>query len=93
MDLAFRRKEDVWRGRGRPRRAIEPQVVQAAQQTYRTGRVGEATYTAEEEEEARELIAQLNAYARSVGKRMVIQRGDADEILFQMVDYVRKAKK
>lgn len=61
-----------------------------ADRTYRTGKVGQVTVEASEEEEANELIRLLKSYAKSRGNRMRIQRDD-DQLRFEMVDVERRA--
>lgn len=85
MNVTMEPKAEHWRGRGAPRKHVPPQIKQLADATYRTGNIGRAEITADEEEEARELTSLLRSYANGRGLRMRIQRDD-DVILFEMVD-------
>lgn len=84
-------KKEVWRGRGRPPRAVPAQVARMAEDTYRTGEVGVITVEADEEEELKELTGYLNSYATSKGRRMRIQR-EGDVVRFEMVDVAKRRK-
>lgn len=84
-------KRDVWRGRGRPRREVPPQVKDMADSTYRTGNVYVVTITADEEDDLRDLVSYLNSYAGSLGRRMRVQRED-DTVRFEMVDIKPRKK-
>lgn len=84
-------KAEAWRGRGRPRREIPPEIRQAADRTYRTGNVQVATVASDEEGELRELLSLLNSYATSLGRKIRWQR-EGDVVRFEMVD-VQKRKK
>ncbi len=84
-------KNEAWRGRGRPRREIPPEIRAAADRTYRTGHVQVVTITADEEEELRELLSLLNSYATSLGRRIRHQRV-GDEVRFEMVDVVKRKR-
>lgn len=91
MEVNLRKKGDVWRGRGAPRRQVPPEIAQLAEDTYRTGQCGTATIVTEEDEaDARELVNLLTSYARSRGKRLNTQRED-EELRFEMVDKVTAA--
>ena len=91
MHIATASKKEVWRGRGRPRRVIPPEVRAFADSTYRTGNVKVVTIEAGEEEEMKELVSLLTSYAVSLGRRMRVQRED-DTFRFEMVD-VKPRKK
>lgn len=85
MQITLHEKQDVWRGRGHPRREIPEQVRRMADATYGTGKVGRVEFGADDEEDITELVRLLKAYARHQGRRMRIQR-DEDEIRFEMTD-------
>lgn len=85
MQVTFAPKSEVWRGRGHPRRSIPAAVQEMASATYKTGRVGTVTIGPEDEEDAIELRRLLISYAKSLGRRMRIQRDD-DQLRFEMVD-------
>lgn len=89
MQVTFSPKAEVWRGRGHPRRHVPQEVRDMADRTYRSGKVGRVTVNPAEEEEAAELIRLLKSYAKSLGRRMRIQRDD-DELRFELVDVERK---
>jgi hypothetical protein len=92
MELQLVPKQEVWRGRGAPRKQVPDEIKHAADATYKTGKVGNVVIASDEEEEAKELIGLLTSYANSLGKRMRVQRQD-DTIRFEMVDRVKRAKK
>lgn len=92
MELHLVPKQEVWRGRGAPRKQVPDQIKRAADATYKTGNVGNVTILEGEEEEAKELVGLLTSYANSIGKRMRVQRQD-DTIRFEMVDKVKRTKK
>lgn len=103
MEVAFKEKREVWRGRGHPRRVIPPAVRQLADDTYNNpGKVGVVTFGAEDRPDVDELCRLLRSYAKSLGLVMRIQRdddedqaGDEDqaptfELRFEMADKPRK---
>lgn len=92
MELQLVPKQEVWRGRGAPRKQVPAEIKQAADATYRTGQCGHVTVEEGEEVEAKELIGLLTSYANSLGRRMRVQRQD-DVIRFEMVDRAKRAKK
>lgn len=85
MEVTFAEKQDVWRGRGHPRRSIPRKVREMADATYRTGKVGQVSIGPEDEEDVTELRRLLTSYAKSRGLVMRIQRDD-DELRFEMAD-------
>lgn len=85
MNVTLERQEKVWRGRGKPRKVIPPEIQKLADDTYNTGRVGVATVGEGEQEKARELVSLLRSYANSKGKRMRIQE-EGNTIRWRMVD-------
>lgn len=91
MQLTLKPKaESTWRGRGRPPRAVPPHIAAEIERAYRRQEIGEVWMEDEDtEEEVRELISILNAYARSKGKRMVIQQDDG-VLRFEMKDRGKK---
>ncbi len=92
MEVTVENRDSAWRGRGRPRRVIPPQVAELARATYKTGNVGQAVITDGEEEEARELASLLTAYAEYQGKRMRIQY-EGQIMRWEMVDKGKRVKK
>jgi hypothetical protein len=62
-----------------------------ADRTYGTGKVGVVGIGPDDEDEARELVRLLKSYAKSLGRRMRIQR-DADQLRFEMVDTAGQEK-
>jgi hypothetical protein len=90
MEFALQPKREAWRGRGKPRLDVPPQVQAMADRTYRTGEIGRVTYGPDDEGEARELMRLLNSYANSLGRRMRFQH-DEGELRFEMAD--RNARK
>lgn len=89
MKVDFAPRAEVWRGRGHPRRQIPEEVRDMADATYRTGKVGRVTIDADDEEDAAELVRLLRSYAKSLGRRMRIQRDD-DQLRFELVDVTGK---
>lgn len=85
MNVTLERQEKVWRGRGKPRKTIPPEIQKLADDTYNTGRVGVAEFSDSEEVEARELVSLLRSYANSIGKRMRIQE-EGNTVRWKMVD-------
>lgn len=90
MEFKLVPKGDVWKRRGRPGRVIPPEVMELADRTYNTGKVGQVRIEAHEQEEAKELIFMLRAYAKTKGRHVRIQEVD-DFLLFEFVDSARKA--
>lgn len=91
MEIVMRDPAEVWRNRGRPPRPIPEIVRQAADESFRTGKCGTIMVDPEEEEEAKELMSLLTAYAKRQGKRMRFQRED-DLLAFRMVAVAKRKK-
>lgn len=92
MEVTTVPRAEGWRGRGRPRREIPPQVAELARQTYKTGNIGQAVIADGEEDQARELASLLTAYAEYQGRRMRIQY-DGNVMRWEMVDKRKRVAK
>lgn len=89
MVIETAKRSEVWKGRGRPRRVIPPEVRAFADSTYKTGLVKVVRIDAGEESELVELVGLLTSYATSLGRRMRVQRDD-DVVRFEMVDKAKR---
>lgn len=90
MEVDFKPKAQVWRGRGRPARIVPPELVDLARRTYETGQCAVVTLEDDDtEQDIRDLLNLLSSYARSVGCKILDQR-DGDELRITMVAIRRR---
>ena len=91
----MRSADDAWTTRGRVRREVAPEIVEALKRTYRTGKVGVIPIrTPGELQEARAFLVEARRYARQVGNHVRVATQPrpheiTTELRFRLVD--RKA--
>lgn len=75
---------EAWRGRGRPRKPADPDVVKRLAATYETGKVARLTLDeGTTEEDVRRTIAELRRAARHLGLALKLQPRGARSIVEQ----------